>query len=113
MMRDQVYARALLLAGEPDAGEREVLRLLCGAVFDSLEARLREGMMPEDCREAFVTAAALEAAAELKSLEGIGEFRAGDLTVKSGETASAEMLRHRAERLMAPYLKDRFLLVGV
>lgn len=108
-----MYARALLMAGEPDAGERELLRLLCEAVFASLAARLREGMMPEDCREEFVTAAAMEAAAELKSLGAVAEFRAGDLTVKTGDDGSPATLRHRAEQLMAPYLKDRFLFVGV
>ena len=113
MMRDQVYARAMLIAGELETGKQELLWLLCEAVFDSLAARLREGMMPEDCREAFVTAAAMEAAAELGRLEGISEFRAGDLTVKNGDGQSPETLRHRAELVMAPYLKDRFLFLGV
>ena len=118
MMVDQIYARALLLAGEPDSREQEVLRILCESCAACLEARLREGMTPEDCREAFVTAASIQAAAAMGSLGGeTAEFKAGDLTVKGKAAeqreAASRSLRHEAERLMEPYLKDRFLFAGV
>lgn len=111
MMQDQVYVRALRMAGEPEAEERELLRLLSEAAFSYLEVRLREGLMPEDCRESFVTAASLLAVASAEGLVEIGEFKAGDLTVKAG-TKGAQ-LRHLALDLMGPYLKDRFLFAGV
>ena len=113
MMRDEVYSRALLMAGQPEA-QQAVLEVLCEAACTSLEARLREGVSPEDCREPFLTAASLLA---LAGLEGFGqstEFKAGDLTVKTGiQTDRARELRHQAESLMGPYLKDTFLFAGV
>ena len=116
MMTEQVYARALLMAGDLDEHRQELLRVLCAANTSSMEARLRDGLAAEDCREEFVTAAALCALADMGGFEEVAEFRAGDLTVKTGHQdweQSAGSLRHQAEALMAPYMKDRFLFVGV
>ena len=115
MIRDQVFARALVLAGDLDGRQQERLQVLCGAAMDILEARLRDGMAPEDCREAFVTAAGLQALEMLESFGEVSEFRAGDLTVKLKEDREGRRqgLRHQAEELMRPYLKDTFLFTGV
>ena len=113
MMQDQVYARALMLAGELDAAQQEVLRVLCEAAFSTLEARLREGMAAEDCREPFVTAAAFQALAALEDFASdVREFKAGDLTVKTGGNGRKALL-YQADTLMRPYLKDTFLFTGV
>ena len=110
MMGDRVFARALVLAGEPE--EQELLRLLCDAAVDTLTSRLREGLTAEDCREAFVTGAAMLAAASMAEYAQAAEFRAGDMTVKLREGAGAA-LRQQAEGLLGPYLRDRFLFTGV
>ena len=114
MMRDEAYARALTLAGATEAWQQARLEVLCGAAFAALEARLKDGMVPEDCREAFVTATALEAVATLEEFGAVSEFKAGDLTVKkTGQGNTGRDLHLQAEMLMGPYLKDRFLFAGV
>lgn len=115
MMQDRIYARAVELAGEADQRQQEQLRWLCEACSASLEARLREGMTPEDIPEPFVTAVSLYALAAMAGLEQEAEeFRAGDLTVKTGGGAQRQReLRWQAEQLMMPYLKDNFLFAGV
>ena len=53
----------------------------------------------------------------LAAMEGFGEtaeFKAGDLTVKMpAQKEKAVELRHQADMLMGPYLKDAFLFAGV
>ena len=116
MMREQIYARALLMAGDLDGHQQELLRVLCAANASAMEARMRDTLTAEDCREEFVTAVSLYALADMEGFEEVTEFKAGDLTVKTGERnweQSAGTLRRQAEALMAPYLKDRFTFVGV
>ena len=116
MMTEQVYARALLMAGDLDEHRQELLRVLCAANTSSMEARLRDGLAAEDCREEFVTAASLCALADMGGFEEVAEFKAGDLTVKTGQQdgqQSGLSLRRQAEMLMAPWLKDRFSFMGV
>ena len=103
---DQVLNQAELLAGEMD----ERLRLLCGAAVALLTGQLRDGVAPEDIREPFVTAASLMAYARWSRGRDIQEFRAGDLTVKKGQTANLEA---EALSLLRPYLKSGFTFVGV
>lgn len=116
MMTEEVYTRALTLAGELEEKEQKLLQLLCTSVVASLEQRLREEVCVEECREAFLSAACLYALAALPEGDGgIAEFKAGDLTLRQGETAGTgkEGLRQQAEMLMRPYLKDRFAFLGV
>ena len=103
---DQVLNQAELLAGEMD----ERLRLLCTAAVRALTAQLRDGLSPEDIREEFVTAASLLAFSLWSRGEDIQEFKAGDLTVKKGQTANLEA---EALSLLGPYLKSGFTFVGV
>ena len=105
-LNDQVLNQAELLAGEMD----ERLRLLCGAAVAILTGRLRDGVAPEDIREPFVTAASLMAYARWSRGQDVQEFRAGDLTVKKGQTANLEA---EALSLLRPYLKSGFTFVGV
>ena len=119
MLTEQVYAQAAVLAGEVDARQQALLKVLCGAAVSSLASRLREGLTPEDCRGDFITAASLHALAALGSAAAEGlveEFKAGDLTVRQGTAAmdaAARCLQMQAETLMGPYLKDRFAFLGV
>ena len=103
---DQVLNQAELLAGEMD----ERLRLLCSVTVGSLSRQLRDGVTPEDIREDFVAAASLLACARWSRGQDIQEFRAGDLTVKKGQTGNPE---GEALALLAPYLKQGFAFLGV
>ena len=47
-LAEQVFAQALLLAGELDEKQEALLTLLCRGTVSSLTARLRDGLTPED-----------------------------------------------------------------
>ena len=119
MMKEQVFAQALLLTGKLEETQQELLRLLCGAAASSLALRLKEGLRPQDCAQDFVAAASLYAVAALvEAGEGssVEEFKAGDLTVKTGTAdreGAARALFRQAELLARPYLADSFSFVGV
>ena len=117
MMKAQVFAQAAVLAGELDSRQMALLEVLCGGAASALASRLREGLRPEDCGADFVTAASLHALAALGSLEDvdIAEFKAGDLTVKRGGSREGycRCLQQQAEAVMGPYLRDRFVFLGV
>ena len=91
--------------------------MLCSVAVASLTVRLKDNLRPEDCRADFVPGACLLALAALNGCRDTGdveEFKAGDLTVKrKGTDAASRCLQKQAEILMAPYLKDRFVFVGV
>ena len=119
MLKDQVFSQALLLTGELDEHQTDMLHALCGAFTASLAAKLKEGLTAEDCKADFIAAASLYALASLSSIDEdvqVQEFKAGDLTVKQSSTArdaASKCLERQAEMLIAPYLKDRFAFVGV
>ncbi len=115
MMKGAVFTQALLLAGTLDRRQQALLEVLCSAAVAALAGRLREGIAPEDHWEEFVTAACFYALADLKAMEsaGVEEFKAGDLTVKSGSGDSGEALQREAEKLMKPWLQDSFAFLGV
>lgn len=116
-LKDQVLAQALLLAGELDSSQRELLGVLCAASTASLAGRLREGLAPEDCKADFIAAAslfALSAMGSVKDADKVEQFRIGDVTVQKGRRdAASNCLRNQAELMIAPYLKDRFTFQGV
>lgn len=117
-LKDQVYAQALLLAGELEDNEGDILSALCTAATASLTARLREGLRPEDCRADFVAAASLYALAELNAVKdgaAMEQITAGDLTVRKSASAdpASKVLRNQAQLVIAPYLKDHFCFRGV
>ena len=117
MLTDAVYAQAVLLTGQLEERQSQLLLVLCRGACSSLAARLREGLTPEDCKADFIAAASLLA---LAALNGVGEdasvaqITAGDLTIKKGSRdAAANCLRSQAELMLAPYLQDRFSFLGV
>jgi len=119
MLSQQVFAQALLLAGELDEKQSQLLQVLCSAAASSLAARLREGITPEDCKADFIAAASLYALAALGDADEqirVEEFKAGDLTVRQGgehRDAASRCLQRQAEMMILPYLKDRFSFLGV
>lgn len=114
-LTDQIYAQALVMVGSLTAQQDALLRVLCQAAKATLAARLREGVVPEDCRADFVSAGSLLALAALSESDGSPErFTAGDLTVqKSGGSAAARCLRRQAEMILMPYVRDCFAFLGV
>ena len=117
MLKDQVLAQALLLAGDLSQQQTQLLGLLCQATSLSLAARLREGLTPEDCKADFIAAASLLALAALSSAadpEQVEQITAGDFSIRKKNTdAASNCLRNQAELMISPYLKDRFSFVGV
>lgn len=117
MLTEATYAQAVLLAGQLEERQSQLLQILCRASCSCLAARLQEGITPEDCKADFVAAASLYALAALKEAgqaDTLEEFRAGDLTVRRNSTDTASQCLHRqAELIMMPFLKDGFVFRGV
>ena len=119
MLSDQVYAQALLLAGDLEQRQSQLLQVLCNAATSSLASRLREGITPEDCKADFIAAASLYALASLNGVEEtmqVEQFQAGDLTIRKNSDrmdAASSCLQRQAEMMILPYLKDRFSFMGV
>ena len=114
---EQVFVQACLLAGELDAKQTQLLRVLCDGAAGALALRLREGFTPESCEAEFVAAASLMALSALNGAQ-VGsqpeEFRAGDLTVKQGSSdAASQCLKRQAEWILGPYLMDTVHFQGV
>ena len=116
-LTEQVYAQALLLAGQLEKEQAEMLSVLCTVSTTSLAARLKDGLRPEDCKADFIAAASLLALADLGSISDdarMEQITAGDFTVKKGSRdAASNCLRAQAELMIAPYLQDRFSFRGV
>ena len=119
MLSEQVYAQALLLAGELEQRQSQLLQILCTAATSSLEARLRDGITAEDCKADFIAAASLYALATLDGIAetvAVEEFQAGDLTIRQSsdrKAAASNCLQRQADMMILPYLKDRFAFLGV
>ena len=119
MMKDLVFTQALLLTGELEEQQRQLLQVLCQAAVSSLEQRLKDGITPQDCSQDFIAAASLYAVAALGSArEGavVEEFKAGDLTVRQStgqQKDPSQALEKQADMLMKLYLADSFAFVGV
>jgi hypothetical protein len=117
-LKDQVYTQALLLAGQLEDNQGDILNALCIAATASLRARLREGLQAEDCKADFVAAASLYALAELNAVRdgaSLEQITAGDLTIRKSSSAdpASKALRNQADLVIAPYLKDNFCFLGV
>ena len=116
-LTEQVYAQALLLAGDLNDRQSRILEALCAASTTSLASRLREGLNPEDCKADFVASASLLSLAAMNGMEedaAVEQITAGDLTIRKGSrAATTNCLRTQAELMMAPYMRDGFLFQGV
>ena len=114
-MQEKIFALAASLTGIGDE-EQELLKTLCAAAEQMWQRRLRPGITPEDCGEAFDCAAAFTAAAEFGTGRGGGveSFAVGELSVKTGTGGDRSAAwRKSAERLMAPYVQEDFCFKGV
>ena len=116
-LEEQVYAQALLLAGELAEHQQQVLQTLCVTKVSILSSRLRKGLKPEDCKADFIAAASLLALADMNSIsdeDRVEQITAGDFTIRKGSRdAASNCLRSQAELMIMPYLKDGFAFRGV
>lgn len=93
--------------------EGELLPALAQAAVRELEGRLRPGVSAADCGSAFPLAAAMTAVELLERTEPVESFSAGDISLRL--RAGGPGLSRQAERLLAPWLRDRgdFAFQGV
>lgn len=114
-MREQVMELVRALGGA--GGDETALDTLCAAACEALSRRLKEGLTPEDCGEAYPLAAAWLAMDWLRGgrgLEGVTALSAGDISVRRDGGGDGGTLSARALELMGPYLKDEgFVFQGV
>lgn len=116
-LTEQINAQALVLIQDSTDVNLSLLEVLCRSAENALRQKLRDGILPEDCKADFVAAASLYALAALSEVDDTAQMeqiRIGDLTLRRGSTDSAACcLRYQAEVMMAPYLKDSFTFMGV
>ena len=116
-LTEQVYSQALLVSGIDASEQEKLLTILCQSAVSGLRAQLRDGMTPDDCKADFVAAAslyALAALAEADPMQRMDRIQVGDVTLKrGGATAASACLRHQADMMMAPFLKDKFCFRSV
>lgn len=118
-MHEEIFALAQAIVN-PSEAETALLEALCSAAEAELSGRIQGDLTAEDCREAFLCAAAFTAAARMlpcRAGSGGEEFTVGDVSIRSGAgdlTDSAQALSFAAQRLMAPYRRDDgFAFLGV
>lgn len=117
-MEERILTLARIAAPE---AEEPLLTALCAAAGRYWEDRLRPGLSPEDCGQAFPCAAAFTAAADAslgQSGGGLASVTAGEISLRgrgaADSAALAEGMRQAAERLMAPYAEaEDFAFRGV
>ncbi|MBQ8579494.1 MAG: hypothetical protein IJ448_02225 [Oscillospiraceae bacterium] len=111
-LTEQTCAQAALLAGKLQPRQEQLLMLLCRSAVNSLAARLRHGLQPEDCKADFIAAASLYALAALSEVDDVAQLdkiQIGDVTMqRGGRSAAASCLRKQAALLMDPYCEDHF-----
>lgn len=101
--------------GAPE-GREELMLLLAQAVEKQLAGRLKAGVRPEDCSDAFPLAAAMLVMDALDECGGNGDvtsFTAGELTIQRQPGAGARRSQ-QAWNLLSPWLGDTgFFFRGV
>lgn len=116
-LAQQVYSQAVLVSGIDASQQEMLLTVLCQSAVSGLTQQLRDSITPEDCKADFIAAAslyALAALAETDPMQRVEQIQIGDVTLKrGGSTAASACLRHQAEMMMAPFLKDNFCFRSV
>ena len=116
-LTEQICAQTRVMIRDLEDKDQPLLELLCRSAEVSLKEKLREDVSPEDCKADFVAAASLYALAAMSEMDEISQMEqitAGDLTLRrGGKDAAACCLRYQAELLISPYVKDRFVFMGV
>ena len=104
-MSEEITAAAVRILGT----EEELLPALCTAAEAGLRARLRRDVDPEkECRECFVMAAALVAAAQA---QGVTDFDAGQVSLRLKDPGDS-MVRG-ALYMLTPWMEADTCFMGV
>lgn len=117
-MQDYIFSLAAAIV-QPQEEEKPLLAALCAAAEAKLAGRLRDGLAPADCGNAFPCAAALLAAAGLlpcRSGGAVEQFTAGDVSIRTGGglAAAAAAMERQAGALLEGYAADGgFAFLGV
>lgn len=118
-MLEQIICLASAIV-RPAGDECPLLRAMCTAAMTELAGRLRTGVEPGDCGDAFVCAAALLAASRMlpcRSGGDVEQFSVGDVSVRtggSGISGAADAMRRQAESMLTAYCGDsEFAFLGV
>lgn len=120
-MQEEILKTAQDISHANEA-EQALLIKLCEVETAVWTKRLRIGVTPVDCGDAFVCAAAFYAVADWMEQRVGGSyptsFKAGEVSVKEKSVAelaqAAQLLRSQADAFMAPYQQDdRFYFSGV
>lgn len=111
-LHEDIYTTLTTLG---EAGDEQLMRLLCRSAEEQLRLQLRSGVTWENCRDAFVMAAAFLAMGMYQQAAADGDvaaFAAGDFSVTM-QTGNGSRWHDMARQLMAPYTGDGFAFVGV
>lgn len=116
-LAEQVHAQAMMLIGQAEPEQEQLLRIFCRSAVAGIVNRLREGLMPEDCKADLVASGALFALAALEETDrtaNLERLQLGDVTmVRGGTSAASRCLRRQAELIISPYCRDDFVFRGV
>lgn len=116
-LTEQVVSQIQFIAPELTEENTELVEIVAYAAVATLQARLRDGVEPEDCLPDFITAAGMHALAALTIVdnwETVADFSAGDVSVRpKSRQQVVEYLQTQADALIAPYLKIPFVFQGV
>ena len=108
-MSEEITAAAVRILGT----EEELLPALCTAAEAGLRARLRRDVDPEkECRESFVLAAALVAAATLLSAQaqGVTDFDAGQVSLRLKDPGDS--MGRGALYMLTPWMEPDTCFLG-
>ena len=120
---EEIYAAAGQAA--PSGTDEALLKRLCDISAAQWQARLKDGVTPEDCRTVFVCAAAWMAlvgvyAQQSAASWNIESFTVGDVSVKTTgwerteQMSAPQKLEWQARMLMRPFCRaEGFAFVGV
>ena len=118
-----MYVQEILSAASTILGhDDERLQEFCTVAEQEALSRLRKDVVPEDCGDVFITAAALLAVSLYQAIVSCNaagvSYRAGEVSVTEvgadNYLSVSQSLRKQAEALLMPYVEDdSFSFVGV
>ncbi len=116
-LSDEIFTRAVAMTGETDPQQCLILKSFSVGANASIAAGLRPDIDFDACRELFIAAGSLYAAAaylEADENNQVERFTVGDVTVqRKNSSEGANIMRQQADQMLAPYRSDSFSFRGV
>ena len=106
-MTEEIMALCRAMGAGED--QQALLTPLIEAAVAGLARRLKQGVVPEDCGAVFPLAAAMVAMEGLEEARGGGRvtsFTAGEVSIRTENSAGTLPLTVQAERLLSPWLGE-------